>query len=193
VRHCAKQRGFHLVGTTSEGSFLFFLERSTGDVPLLMEVCAGQGGNIGSRFEELAAVLRAPGHDAGLCVCLDTCHLYAAGVDVATAEGLYRTVDDLDRIIGLDRVVAVHANDSQGTLGSNLDRHANIGDGQIGLEAFGRILNHGALREKPFILEVPGLEKQGPDVENVQRLMRLIAPPSPIHAPEAFGALAASS
>lgn len=169
-----KKQGFESVQRRLFDGVERALSRSAGDAKLLMEVCAGQGGNIGCKFEELAAVLDALGGDARLGICLDTAHLYAAGFDVATRDGLDRTVDDLDRSIGMERVAVVHANDSQGTLGSNLDRHANIGDGHIGLEAFGRILNHPALRTMPFILEVPGTDKQGPDVENVERLRRLV-------------------
>lgn len=187
-----KKQGFEAVQARLFSGVARVLERSSGDVPLLMEVCAGQGGNIGCRFEELAAVLEALGHDKRLAICLDTAHLYAAGFDVSTAEGLDHTLGDLDRLIGLDRVVAVHANDSQGALGSNLDRHANIGDGHIGLEAFGRILNHDALKDKPFILEVPGIEKQGPDEENVRRLVGLVAPRAGLApAPEMFEAAGA--
>ncbi len=138
-----------------------------------MEVCAGQGGNIGARFEELGAVLDAFGRDARLGVCLDTAHLFAAGYDVASKGGLDATIAALEQHVGMERVLAVHANDSKTPFGSNVDRHANIGDGHIGLEAMGRIMTHPALKHLPFILEVPGLDEQGPDVENVQRLWRL--------------------
>lgn len=170
-----KKAGFEAVQRRLFDGVAQALARSSGDARLLMEVCAGQGGTIGCRFEELAAVIGALGRDARVGVCLDTAHLYAAGFDITTRHGLERTLDDLDHTVGLERVVAVHANDSQGALGSNLDRHANIGEGHIGLEAFGRILSHPALRELPFILEVPGRDKQGPDVENVERLRGLVA------------------
>jgi deoxyribonuclease IV len=125
---------------------------------LLFENTAGSGQSIGSTFEDLAALTQlvartAPHVPVGFCI--DTCHCLAAGYDVAQAEGLRDTVRQLDHILGLDNVPVIHTNDSKGALGSHLDRHANIGEGEIGEEGFARILNHEYLRGKAFILETP--------------------------------------
>jgi deoxyribonuclease-4 len=106
-------------------------------------------------------------------VCLDTAHVFEAGYDLSTAEGLEDTLEKFDRTIGLDRLMAIHANDSKTPLGSNVDRHENIGFGLLGEEAFARILRHPALRGLPFLLEVPGLTKEGPDKPNIELLRRL--------------------
>ncbi len=104
--------------------------------------------------------------------CLDTCHLLAAGFDVASRAGLKKTLASAERILGLDLVRVIHANDSKGALGSHLDRHENIGEGKIGEAGFRDILMHPALREKAFILETP-VEEDGDDRRNVDALKRL--------------------
>lgn len=139
-------------------------------VTVLLENTVGTGAQIGSRLEELQVI-----HDFSKLktgYCLDTCHLYAAGWDVATPEGLEKMVDDADRILGFENVMVIHANDSKGALGSKLDRHENIGDGRIGLEGFREILNHPKLRDKPFILETP-VDNEGDDRKNVDALKSL--------------------
>ena len=139
---------------------------------LILENSAGQGGTVGGRFEELAAIIRAV-DSARVKVCLDTCHLYAAGYDVATPAGVAATVEQFDRLVGFERLVAVHANDSKAGLGSGLDRHENIGEGQIGRNGFCAITAHPAFRDVPFILEVPGYEGKGPDRRNVETLREI--------------------
>jgi deoxyribonuclease-4 len=151
------------------------LDGYAGAARLVLEVCAGQGQTIGDRFEELQAILAALGNDPRLAICWDTCHLFNAGYDIATADGLERTVAEFDRLIGLDRLIVVHANDSKSPLGSNVDRHENIGRGHIGEAAFARMLHHLALRDLPWILEVPGYDNEGPDRPNVETLRRLAA------------------
>jgi deoxyribonuclease IV len=141
---------------------------------LILENSAGQGGTVGSRFAELAAIIDAVGSER-VKVCLDTCHLYAAGYDIATPDGCEATLDEFDRTVGLDRLVAVHANDSKAGLGSGLDRHENIGEGQIGLAGFRTITAHPAFRRVPFILEVPGYDGKGPDRRNVETLRTIAA------------------
>jgi deoxyribonuclease-4 len=113
--------------------------------------------------------------DIQIGYCLDTCHLLAAGFDIATEAGLETTVAAADRILGLDNVRLVHANDSKGLLGSHLDRHANIGEGHIGAQGFHRILTHSKLREKPFILETP-VDEEGDDRRNIETLKKLAQP-----------------
>jgi deoxyribonuclease IV len=149
------------------------LDGYEGSTRILLEVCAGQGQTIGDRFEELADIIHALDDDPRLGVCWDTCHLFNAGFDISTAEGLNETVDSFERIVGFGRLDAIHANDSKTALGARVDRHENIGLGHIGEEAFGRMLNHPQLRDLPWLLEVPGMEKKGPDVENIQILKRL--------------------
>jgi deoxyribonuclease IV len=150
------------------------LEDYSGSTKVLLEVCAGQGQTIGDQFEELADIFHALGDDERLGVCWDTCHLLNAGFDVSTKEGLEETIESFDRIVGFDRLDAIHANDSKTPLGARVDRHENIGLGHIGEEAFARMLNHPRLRDLPWILEVPGLEKKGPDAANIQ-LLHLLA------------------
>ena len=110
--------------------------------------------------------------DLPIAYCLDTCHLLASGYDVAQAAGLKQTVARGGKVLGLDLVKVIHANDSKGALGSHLDRHANIGRGQIGEEGFRRILTHPELRAKAFILETP-VDEEGDDQRNVEALKRL--------------------
>lgn len=139
------------------------------DVVLALENAAGQGGTIGGTFSELGAILRAVPSDR-LRVCLDTCHTFAAGYNIATAEGMRATMAEFDAEIGLGKLAVVHANDSKQELGSRRDRHENIGDGHIGSAGFEVILAAAELQDMAFILEVPGIADDGPDLENVQRL-----------------------
>jgi deoxyribonuclease-4 len=141
---------------------------------VLLENTVGSGSQIGSRFEELKLIrdLAARETDLALGFCLDTCHLFAAGFDIAAARGLEATVAEIDSTLTLDLVPVIHANDSKGALGSKLDRHENIGKGQIGEAGFRRILTHPALKGKAFILETP-VDEEGDDKRNVDTLRRL--------------------
>lgn len=162
------------------------LDSYAGHTRLLLETCAGQGATIGRRFADLAEIIASLGFDRRLGVCLDTCHVYNAGYDIATPDGLETTLEELDDTVGLDRLVVIHANDSKTPLGAQLDRHENIGRGTIGEEALARLLRHPALAGQPFILEVPGYDGRGPDLRNVQTLKRLAG-----LGPEAGGGRAA--
>ena len=148
-----------------------------GKVTVLLENTAGSGAHIGCRLEELQAIreLAARETDLKIGYCLDTCHLLAAGFDVASETGLKKTVAEVERILGVENVKVIHANDSKTPLGSHTDRHANIGEGHIGVEGFRRILAHPKLRPKPFILETP-YENDGDDRRNVEALKRLAQP-----------------
>ncbi len=145
----------------------------TDGVTLLLENTAGQGKALGSRFEELARMreLATAGTSLAIGYCIDTCHALAAGYDIAQAEGLALTVEYLDHLLGLDNIPVIHANDSQGALGSHLDRHANIGFGEIGEAGFARIMQHPRLRDKAFILETP--QDDGADRRDIAMLKQL--------------------
>lgn len=156
------------------GTLLGILEEDP-DNPamLILENNAGQGNCIGGRFAELAAIVRAMGDPPGVGICLDTCHAYAMGYDIANEAGLEAALEEFDRELGLGRLVAVHANDTKQPLGTFRDRHENIGEGHIGLDGFRTVIAHPAFAEVPFLLEVPGFDGQGPDRKNIQRLKRL--------------------
>ena len=152
------------------------LKLDTGKLTVLLENTAGAGSHLGSRFEELESlrVQATEVTDLPLGFCLDTCHLLAAGFDITTETGLRDTLRAAQRHLNLDHVHVMHANDSKGALASHLDRHANIGEGQIGEDAFRRILQHPELRGKPFILETP-VEHEGDDRRNLDKLKSLAA------------------
>ncbi|MCH8902070.1 MAG: deoxyribonuclease IV [Chloroflexi bacterium] len=150
------------------------LKDTPDDAWIILENSAGQGGSVGSKLEELAAIIAAVGSDR-LKVCLDTEHAYAAGYNLADRDALEETMALFDSEIGLSRLVAVHANDSKIELGGGVDRHENIGEGHIGRAGFEVIMAHPAFREVPFLLEVPGLEKEGPDKPNVDILRKIRA------------------
>lgn len=155
------------------------LSRYSGAASLLLETCAGQGNTIGRRFEELGYLVDRL-NDERVGICVDSCHIFAAGYDITTEAGLAATIAALDRAVGLERVRAMHINDSKGPLGCNRDRHENIGHGQIGEEAFRRLLRDPAFRSLPLFLEVPGLDGDGPDRANLDVLRALAgAPPLP--------------
>lgn len=141
---------------------------------ILLENTAGQGSVLGSKLAELSAIESLAARHLGLKIgyCLDTCHSYAAGYDLSTAAGLKSFVAEAETTLGLENVPVIHTNDSQGALGSKLDRHANIGEGYIGMEGFRRILNHPQLRTKAFILETP-IDNEGDDKKNVDALWSL--------------------
>jgi len=139
---------------------------------LLIENNAGLGGCVGAKFEEIKQMLAALDNDKRVSVCFDTCHAFASGYDERTSAEVKKTLDELERVIGLSRVEVIHCNDSVTGLGSNRDRHANIGDGQIGEEGFRALLHEPRLARLPFILEVPGAGG-GPDAEQVAVLRKL--------------------
>jgi deoxyribonuclease IV len=150
------------------------LERCSDTTWLCMENTAGTGDTIGRSLEELAALYEALDRHPRLGVCLDSCHLFASGYDVTDAAELDRLVKELDRLIGLDRLPCLHVNDSKTPLGSNRDRHDNIGDGLMG-EGLGVFLAHPKLQKLPALLEVPGADGHGPDLEQMTKLRELYA------------------
>ena len=150
------------------------IEATPDDTWLILENSAGMGGAIGSKFTELAAIMREAG-SSRVKVCLDTQHAFASGYDLKTEEGLDAAMAEFDREIGLTSLVAVHANDSKCPLGGGIDRHENIGKGHIGRDGFANIMSHPAFAEVPFLLEVPGLANEGPDRPNVEILKEIRA------------------
>ena len=133
--------------------------RSEQTTTLLLETMAGKGGEIGGRFEELAAIIERVGLRDKVGVCLDTCHVWDAGYDIAgDLDGVLR---EFDEVVGLDRLRAVHLNDSLNPRGARKDRHARIGEGFIGFEALSAVTRHPLLRDLPFYLETPQEELSG--------------------------------
>lgn len=155
------------------------------ETKLILENNAGQGNCIGGTFKELGQLVRGLDNDPRVTVCIDTCHAFAMGYDLATEEGCDKAMDEFDREVGFERLVAVHANDSKMPIGTFRDRHANIGEGTIGSDGFRCLMSHRAFADVPFLLEVPGFKGDGPDLKNVRRLKQLRAeagapqPPKP--------------
>jgi deoxyribonuclease-4 len=147
------------------------LERTSGDTWLLMENSAGAGGTVGRSIDELATLYERLGASPRLGVCLDSCHLYVSGVDVGDPAAYDAVLSQLDDSIGLERLRALHVNDANAPLGSNRDRHAGIGEGELG-ERLGAFLAHPAVQELPAIFEGSG---RNPNAEDVRKLKELHA------------------
>lgn len=146
--------------------------RSSGyRVKIVLENTAGAGNTIGARLEELQAILDQVRAPERLGICLDTCHLFAAGYDIRAAEGYAATMEQCDDTVGVKSVIAFHLNDAKAPLGSGLDRHEHIGKGHIGLTAFRLLLNDRRFRRVPMVLETPKDEDW--DVRNLRTLRRL--------------------
>lgn len=138
---------------------------------VLLETMAGKGTEVGRSFDELAAIIDRVELSDHMGVCLDTCHVHDAGYDIV--NDLDGVLEEFDRVLGIDRLRAVHINDSKNPLGSHKDRHETIGAGHIGIEAFERIVNHPALRDLPFILETPNeLDGYAKEIELLRSLQR---------------------
>ena len=150
------------------------LERTEG-CALHLENTAGAGGTLGRTFEELATLIELAGGDERLGVCLDSCHLLASGYEIRTPEALDAVLERFDAVVGLDRLRSLHINDSETPLGSNRDRHADIGEGEIGLDGFAVFLSDPRFDGLPTVMETPGPDKQGPRVEDVLLTERLRA------------------
>ena len=148
------------------------LDRCSDTTWLLLENSAGAGGTIGRSTDELAILVERLDAHPRLGICLDSCHLWVSGVDVTDPETLDAAVAEVDERIGLDRLRALHVNDAQAPLGSNRDRHANIGEGLLG-EKLGVFLAHPRLQGLPAVLEVPGPDGHGPNADEVRKLKEL--------------------
>lgn len=143
-------------------------------VTLLLETTAGQGTNLGYTFEQIAYMIeKAGGHDR-LGVCMDTCHIFAAGYPISEPKEYKKTMKQFDDIIGLNRLKIIHMNDSKKEFGSKRDRHEHIGKGEIGLEAFRNIVNDSKLKKVPMILETPKGDDLKEDIENLKVLRSLV-------------------
>jgi deoxyribonuclease IV len=145
----------------------------TDSCPLYLEDTAGAGGTLGRSFEELSALLEAADGDERLGVCLDSCHLLASGYDIRTAAGLTETIDRFDEVTGLDRLGSLHLNDSQYPLGSNRDRHANVGKGELGDRGCASYLSEPRFEKLACVLETQGPDRQGPSREEVDLCFKL--------------------
>ncbi len=161
--------GFEAVLDQAAGALREVLSETPDDASLIIENCAGMGHQIGASFGEIRRLIEAI-DSPRVKVCLDTQHCFAAGYNIADPETIGAAMQEFDQEIGLDRLVAVHANDSKVELSSGVDRHENIGAGHMGLAAFETIMSHPAFHDVPFLLEVPGEDGNGPDKQNLDRL-----------------------
>ncbi|MGB0871680.1 MAG: deoxyribonuclease IV [Solirubrobacterales bacterium] len=144
----------------------------TDECKLLLENAAGANA-VGAKFEHLAELIELLGGDERVGICIDSCHSHAAGYDVRSTEAVTETVDDLDRIVGLDRLHAIHLNDSRDEFGSHRDRHENLGEGFIGKDGIAAFLSEPRFEELPVLLEIPGKEKDGPGAADVKTAWKL--------------------
>lgn len=154
--------------------------RPDGPAMTLLETTAGQGNSLGRTFEELRAIIDLVEDDARVGVCLDTCHIFAAGYDLRDSATYEATMARFDAVIGLDRLKALHLNDSKFGLGERKDRHAHIGEGELGLEAFRSVVNDPRLTGIPGILETEKSPDGEDDRRNLATLRGLVAQPAPV-------------
>jgi deoxyribonuclease-4 len=172
----------HGLALIAEGLDLLLRERRRGRTLVILEHTAGQGTSLGSTFEQLATIVGLMRAERRVGVCLDTCHLLASGYDIASPEGYARTFKAFGRSVGFGRLKLFHMNDSKRPLGSRVDRHAHIGEGFVGLEAFSRIVNDRRFQGLPMLLETPKSEgwASGPivadplDMKNLNALRGLV-------------------
>jgi deoxyribonuclease-4 len=182
--------GSYTTGTEGDGLRLIadglrqlLVERPHARTMILLEHTAGQGTNLGHRFEHLAAIIERLDGSPRVGVCLDTCHLLTAGYDICSEKGYRATFRDFNRLVGLDRLKVFHLNDSKKPCGSRVDRHEHIGEGCLGLEPFRRLLNDRRFAKLPMLLETPKLdtpesrrrsEVDPLDARNLRTLRRLM-------------------
>jgi len=150
-------------------------DRPDGTTMILLETTAGQGTSLGRRFEEIAGIIDQVEDKSRVGVCLDTCHVFAAGYDLRDQVSYDATFAEFDRVIGLDRLKVIHLNDSKKGLGSRVDRHTHIGEGELGLEPFRFLMNDPRLNGLPGVLETPKGDDETEDARNIATLKSLIA------------------
>ena len=143
---------------------------------IALETTAGQGSCLGHRFEQIAYIIEKVREPERLCVCVDTAHLFAAGYDIGDQAGVKKTFREFDRVIGRNRLAAIHLNDSKTARGSRVDRHQHIGKGQIGLEAFRFIMSERRFRKIPKVLETPKGKELREDMMNLRKLRSMAKP-----------------
>lgn len=151
-----------------------FAATKTSSVRIALENTAGQGSCLGGKLSHLAAIYERVRRPERLAVCLDTCHFFAAGYDIRTPKGWDAAIDEAENLFGLEQVLAFHLNDSKADLGSRVDRHAGIGQGKLGLEAFAHIVNDSRFRNSPGCIETPKSKDLHEDVENLAVLRGLV-------------------
>lgn len=151
----------------------YLLRKIKNKVVILIENSAGGGRRICWNFQEIGSAIEKIKEKERVGICFDTCHAYVAGYEISTREGLKKTIDEIDKFIGLDKIKLLHTNDSKRPLGSKIDRHEHIGKGYIGLEGFRLILNHPVFKKLPAILETPR-ENSSADRKNLSLLRSLI-------------------
>lgn len=174
------------LGLVADGLLQLLRARRRARTMVLLEQTAGQGTSIGSTFEQLASIIGKMNDHPRVGVCLDTCHLLAAGYDLCSPEGYASTFKQFERLIGFERLKVIHMNDSKKPLGSHVDRHTHIGEGFVGLAAFGRIVNDRRLRGLPMLLETPKTDGRSPnaididplDAKNLAALRSLVLRPT---------------
>jgi deoxyribonuclease IV len=159
--HGSEAEGLTLI---AEGLLELVRRRPRGRTMILLEHTAGQGTALGATFEQLASIIAKADHHQRLGVCLDTCHLLAAGYDISSPEGYAETFREFGRLVGFDRLKLLHLNDSKRALGSHVDRHEHIGQGFVGLDAFRRLVNDRRFRGLPMLLETPKTAGRPPRV-----------------------------
>jgi len=140
-------------------------DESTGNVMAVIEVTAGQGTNLGYRFEHIARIISNMDDKSRAGVCIDTCHIFAAGYDISTKEGFAKVMDEFDRIIGIKYLKAMHLNDAKKECGSRVDRHACIGEGFIGIEGFRYIMETPCFNDIPLVLETPDPDRWADEIK----------------------------
>jgi len=168
-----KGRGIEAgIETAAQNLDLIFSEDDT-EVMVLLETTAGQGTSVGHRFEHISDIIAASKYNSRLGVCLDTCHIFAAGYDISTGEGYTSTMDGFDRIIGFDRLKLFHFNDSKKVCGSKVDRHEHIGLGLIGEFGLSLLLNDGRFADLDFVMETP-VDEVRDDRDNLEVVLAML-------------------
>ncbi|MES1227860.1 MAG: deoxyribonuclease IV [Armatimonadota bacterium] len=183
IPYVVSHMGAHAGQGVSEGLKLVaegakeVLANSPSNVTLLMETTAGQGSSLNARFEEIAEVFDLTGSPSNLAICLDTCHIFAAGYNLVTPDAYTKTFEEFERLIGVHRIKVVHVNDSQKGLGTRVDRHAHLGEGMIGETAFRCLVHDSRFENVPLVVETPDAETH--HKINVERLWKWCSEPDP--------------
>lgn len=149
------------------------LKKSPKNTFLIIENSAGAGNLIGRNFDEIAEMIKASNENKRIKICLDTQHIFASGYDLRDQKSVDKLFSEFDKKIGLERLIAIHVNDSKSDLGSNIDRHENIGEGKIGLDGIRAFLGHKAVSKLPIFIETPGFKNKGPDERNIKILKKI--------------------